>query len=136
MSNATAALEAARTAWTTGNAFPAPPTSLQLALSSAEPLDDMSGFVEPTDPAYSRITIVLSAAGPANGVGDVMSNTTPHAFGTGTIDNGSMTHWAVFAVGGGLDGSAIYHGAITIPQPYNIGQTPVLRAGDLQITER
>jgi len=75
-----------------GGAAFGPPTHLKLALSTADPLRDGSGLVEPTDSAYARQTVDAWTADAAN---RRIRNTNPVAFPAASADQGTISHWAL-----------------------------------------
>lgn len=88
-----------------GNVFrskltPGLPATLYVGLSSTEPALNGTGFTEPTDNAYSRITLTGMSA-PSGGE---VSNSALLSFPESEADWGVMTHFGIFdaATGGNL----------------------------------
>ena len=117
-----------------GTTVDAAPTSLLLALSTADPLDDKSGIAEPVAMGYARQTIVLGTPASSNGVGTTVTGpTTDLVFGPATGAWGSITHWAIFENTGT---NMLLHGAITAPKDIASGDSFVVNADALTVIVR
>lgn len=84
--------------WVRGNAADAAPASLELALSTTDPLEDGSGISEPTG-GYTRQPISFGAPVTTNGVGTLLTQQDALIFGPATSNWGAITHAAVFVAG-------------------------------------
>jgi hypothetical protein len=110
------------------------PTSLLLALSTADPVDDKSGIAEPSAMGYARKTIVLGSLSSVNGTGTTVTGPTSDTiFGPATGSWGSITHWAIFENAGT---NMLLHGSITAAKTVGNGDSFVVNANSLSIVVR
>ena len=110
------------------------PTSLLLALSTADPLDDKSGIAEPSAMGYARKTIALGSLSSVNSTGTTVSGPTSDTiFGPASGSWGSITHWAIFENAGT---NMLFHGEITTPKTISSGDSFVVNANALTIIVR
>lgn len=114
-----------------GTDFPAPPASLEIALSTADPLADGSGLSEPpgTD-GYSRQTLTLNPSVATIGNGVSAFNSAPIIFGPVVNNNWpTVTHVAVF------DDSAnmLWHGPLNAQRTSPVGDELPFAASALQL---
>jgi hypothetical protein len=90
------------------------PTHLNIAASTADPLADGSGLVEPTDGAYSRVQV---DAWTQNTGSRNVSNTNAFSFSAAGADQGMITHFAVID----NTGKFIASGPLTTPRAVGVG---------------
>lgn len=111
-----------------GTAF-TQPSNIYLALSTADPLDDASGFAEPTGNNYGRVLINTSFAAAANRAvttdADITYNQASGSWGT-------ITHWAIYDNTSG--GNMLAHGQFSVSKVVGTGVTPKVTSGNLTIT--
>lgn len=112
-----------------GTAFTVP-TTVALALSTADPTDDGSGIAEPVGSNYSRTSCKANFATAA--ATRIISNdgiiTCPTASGSW----GTISHWALFdnTVGGNM----LAHGSFSASKAVASGQTPKVLVGEIDIS--
>jgi len=136
MSQFSQVFEGAIADWIKGTVFPVAPTSLTLALSRADPTDDLSGLNEPTDAAYARQAITFGTKVQTVGVGSVITQNNNIIFPTAVESWGTITHGVIYAVGGGLDANGLFFGAFNVPRLVPIGDTFSVASGTITITVR
>lgn len=122
------------------------PTTLYVALYTAAP-SDSGGGTEITigTNAYARRDVVSTAGSPvwantqgvagtaaSSGTGGVTSNTSAITFVTPTGSWGTVTHFGILTAATG--GDLLFHGALTVSQTVNNGNTVSFAPGALQIT--
>jgi len=114
-----------------GTDFPAPPGSLEIALSSADPLADGSGLSEPpASDGYSRQALTLNASVPTLGAGVSAFNSAPIVFGPVTNNDWpTVTHVAVFDNSGNM----LMHGPLNAQRTSPVGDELPFAAGALQL---
>jgi hypothetical protein len=106
------------------------PPTIYVALSTADPLDDASGFFEPADNAYARVE--TSASDWNTTSGGSLNNTNDIIFPMATGSWGTITHFALFdAI---TDGNMLAYGALSQPKTVESSYTPIFDAGDLNIS--
>ena len=132
MSNFAVYLEDNICDWLNGAAMPAAPASLTLALSTADPLDDLSGLAEVAGFGYARQAIAFGAITSTNGVGSQMSNTGAITFTAAGGAWGIISHYVIYTIGG--DGC--FHGAFAASKNIADGDSFVVNIGDITITIR
>jgi hypothetical protein len=106
--------------WMTGTAaMPSAPTSLKLALSSTDPLADLSAIDEPsTGDGYARQTIEFAAPNVVPSEGTVMEMAQPVIFGPAVINAwDQLTHGAILD----QDDNPLFFGALASPRTVAIG---------------
>lgn len=117
--------------WLNGTAFPAAPVALEIGLSTADPLDDGSGLVEP--PAvngYARVPVTFGAPVSTLGNGTSVFNTAAVSFPTVTGANWpAVTHAAIFDAG---TGDMLFHGPINAPRVALVGESISFAISDIQ----
>ena len=118
------------------------PASFWVALYTAAP-SDAGGGTEVTGNNYARVSVSRSltawagtqSAGStvaSSGTGGVTSNNAAITFPTPSGSWGTVTHFGILdAVTGG---NLLFHGALTVSQTINTGNTVSFAAGQLQIT--
>ena len=114
------------------NAAYTAPTTLFLALSTADPLDDASGLTEPSGGGYARTSVANNLTEWPAAAGGSKSNANPISFATATGSQGTVTHFAI------MDaltlGNMLAHGDLTTPKTIDPGDTASFAAGDITIT--
>ena len=112
-----------------GNGSYTPPT-IYVGLSTADPLDDVSGLAEPGGNAYARVQTAASDWNAASG-GSV-DNVNDITFAQATGSWGTITHFALFdAVDGG---NMLAHGALSQSKAIGSSETARFEAGALDIS--
>ncbi|OHB77102.1 MAG: hypothetical protein A2Z25_11865 [Planctomycetes bacterium RBG_16_55_9] len=106
------------------------PPTIHVALSTEDPLDDASGFSEPTGNSYARVETSSSdwntaSGGILNNAGDVIFPKTTGSWGT-------VTHFALFDAATG--GNMLAYGALSQPITIESSYTALFDAGDLNIS--
>jgi hypothetical protein len=104
--------------------------TIYVALSTAEPLDDASGFAEPTGNAYARVGTSPSDWNAASG--GVLNNASDIIFPKATGSWGTITHFALFDAATG--GNMLAHGALSQTKTVDSLYTATFDAGDLNIS--
>ena len=113
--------------WLGGAAMPAAPTTVYLALSTADPLDDGSGLAEPVGGGYARQAVTFGAVSQVGGRAQ-HTNSAQIDF-TATAAWGLITHAALFdAVSGG---NMLKHNSIDTPRNIGSGDTFSVLTGAL-----
>lgn len=114
-----------------GTDFPAAPTSLEIALSTADPLADGSGLSEPPSvDGYSRQPLILNASVPTVGSGVSAFNSAPIVFGP--VANNTwptVTHVAIFDNSGNM----LMHGPLNAQRTSPVGDELPFAANALQV---
>ena len=118
------------------------PASFHVALYTSAP-SDAGGGTEVSGNNYARVSVSRSLAAWAGtqsagsttastGTGGVTSNNAAITFPTPSGSWGTVTHFGILdeATGGNL----LFHGALTVSQTINTGNTVSFAAGQLQIT--
>lgn len=113
--------------WLRGTNFPTAPISLDIALSTSDPLDDASGLSEPSG-GYSRQTITF-AASTVSASGVLLESNINISFPTATLDWGTITHIAIFS---GSD--MLFFSALNVPKQIRTGDDFSLASGMVQHT--
>ncbi len=111
---------------TTGKAAWTMPTTLYLALFSADPTDAV-GAGELSGGGYARIALTFATA--ASGT---TSNDTQEDFAAAATDWTQATHWVLFDALTG--GNGIWHGAWGTPVTVLTGQQFRVRVGDIVLS--
>jgi hypothetical protein len=108
------------------NAAYAPPATVYLGLSTADPTDTGSGLAEPVGSGYARQPITFGAAA-SRRVTQGSAVTFPQATGAW----GTVSHWALFdAVSGG---NMLAHGALAQAKSVVANNTPSVPSGEVWI---
>lgn len=105
------------------------PPTIYVALSTADPLDDASGFAEPTGNAYARVETSASDWNTASG--GFLDNANNIIFPKATGSWGTITHFALFDAATG--GNMLAHGALSQPKAIDSSYTAIFDPGDLNI---
>jgi hypothetical protein len=112
-----------------GQAFTVPPT-LYLACFSSDPTGDNITVNELSGPWYAR-QVTGAWAAPV-GSGNTTSNSSQIQFPAVTGSAVTVTHVGIYDASG--SGNLLYHGALTTPKTFNVGDVAVFAAGSLAIT--
>jgi hypothetical protein len=107
----------------------APPT-IYVALSTADPLDNASGCIEPVGNAYSRVETSVSDWNTATD--GSLDNANDILFPKATGSWGTITHFALFDSSTG--GNMLAHGALNQPKAVDNSFITTFDAGDLNIS--
>lgn len=102
------------------------PTTVYVALSTADPTDDGSGLAEPSGNGYARKAVTFDA--PSGGVCENQVVTFDQASGSW----GTLTHFAIMDAL--TSGNMLYHSALAAPKAVGDGDTAEFAAGDLTVT--
>ena len=105
------------------------PSTIYVALSTADPLDDASGFAEPTGNAYARVETSASDWNTASG--GSLDNANNIIFPKATGSWGTITHFALFDAATG--GNMLAHGALSQSKAIDSSYTAIFDPGDLNI---
>lgn len=108
--------------------YPSP--TIYVALSTADPLDDASGFTEPAGNAYARVETSPSDWNAASG--GSLDNANDIIFPKATGSWGTITHFALFDAATG--GNMLAHGALSQPKAVDSSYMAIFDAGDLNIS--
>ena len=124
-----------------GTAYTAPGT-LYVALYTTATTDAGAGTEVPLTNNYSRASVVSSGSAWANtqasgtgvssGTGGVTSNSAAITFAVPSGSWGTITNFGILSAATG--GDLLFHGALTVQQTVNTGNTVSFAAGALQIT--
>lgn len=106
------------------------PTNLYVGLSTADPLDDISGLAEPGAGAYARVSTSGSDWNAASG--GALDNATDITFPTATASWGTVTHFILSDAS--VAGNYYAHGQLTASKTIDNGDTAKFTAGDLDIS--
>lgn len=111
------------------------PASFYVALYTAAP-SDAGGGTEVTIGAnnYARVAVTRAAGSWAatDGSNGVTSNVSAITFPTPSGSWGTVTHFGILDASSA--GNLLFHGALTVQQTINTGNTVSFSAGQLQIT--
>ena len=105
------------------------PPTIYVALSTADPLDNASGFAEPTGDGYARVQTSASDWNAA--CGGSLDNAADVTFPEATGNWGTITHFALFDAASG--GNMLAHGALSQSKAIGSGDTAKFAAGDLDV---
>lgn len=106
------------------------PPTIYVGLSTADPLDDASGFAEPAGNAYARVETSASDWNAASG--GSLDNASDIIFPKATGSWGTITHFALFDAATG--GNMLAHGALSQPKAVGSSYTAIFDAGDLNVS--
>lgn len=108
-------------------------STLQLALSLADPLDDDSGLQEPTDDAdYERIPVAAADWGAA--AAGVITTVNPLSFCAADSDFSTVSHWGLYDSTETGAGNLYAHGDLSTARDVTGGETVTFAAGKITIT--
>jgi hypothetical protein len=114
------------------------PATVYIALFTADP-GEGSGGTEATGSGYARKAVTNNDTNFPASTGSTTAAKTNGADitfddATGDWSSGAdMTHWVMFDASSG--GNRMYKGALTTAKPVLSGDGPVIKAGDMDITE-
>lgn len=117
--------------WVRGTNFPASPTTLYLALSNTDPLDDGTGLLEPNVSfGYARQPISFGSMVTVPGDSTKVTSQAAVTFGPGV-----MTDWPPLAFGAIFDdaNNMLFYGPLTNQRVVVVGDSLMLDAGALQL---
>jgi len=103
-----------------------PPTTIYIALSTADPQDDGSGVSEPSGGGYARQPITFGAASNRRVTQDADVE-----FPQATADWGTVTHWALFDASTG--GNMLAYGDLASAKTVYEGNVPTIASGEVYI---
>ncbi|NIT58632.1 MAG: hypothetical protein GWN00_21115 [Aliifodinibius sp.] len=109
------------------NASYTPPSTVYLALSTADPGDDAAGISEPVGNNYSRKAITFDAA-----ASRLINQTSTVTFDQATGSWGTISHWAIYDASSG--GNMMAHGSLSASKAVVSGNTPSVAAGEVDIS--
>jgi len=104
------------------------PTVVQLALSTADPLDTGAGLAEPAGSGYTRVSVVGNFTVTAG----VATNTAAIIFPLATGSWGTLTHFAILDASSG--GNLLVHGALSGSLAIGANDLVVFAIGALSVT--
>ena len=134
MSNFSEYLQEEITSWVKGSTLATAPSSILLALSTADPLDDASGIAEPSAMNYARKTIALGTVTSVNGTGSTVSGPTSDTiFGAATGSWGTIAYWAIYENTGT---NMLFHGSVSASKNIASGDSFVVNANSLTLIVR
>lgn len=102
----------------------APPATVYLGLSTADPTDDGSGWADPTFTPYARKSISFGAASARAITQDADVN-----FDACTAGSSTVSHWGLWSASSG--GTLMAYGAFTAGKLIQTGYTPVVKSGEV-----
>ncbi len=122
---------------------PTAPASVYVALYTAAPSDSGGGTEIPFTNNYSRVAVsraltawagtqAAASTVASSGTGGVTSNNAAITFPVPSGSWGTVTHFAILDAS--TAGNMLFHGALTVTQTINTGNTVSFAAGQLQIT--
>lgn len=104
------------------------PTTVYLALSTADPTEAGSGMTEPSGNGYARQAITFGAAAAGQ-----IQNTSTHDFTAAGGNWGTLTHFAIYdAV---TAGNILYYGALDTARTINDTDTISFASASVTVTE-
>jgi len=101
-----------------------------VALSTADPTDDGSGFAEPSGNGYARVQTSASDWNAASG--GSLDNADDVNFEQATGNWGTITHFALFDAATG--GNMLAYGSLSQPKTIGASDTAQFEAGDMDIS--
>lgn len=104
------------------------PSTLYVALSTADPLDDGSGITEPVGGGYARVSVAAGAAQWTRTANEVVNDNTV-SFPEATSSWGTITHAALYDAASG--GNLLAHTALGSPAAVASNTVPRFAAGVL-----
>jgi len=106
------------------------PPVIYVALSTADPTDDGSGFAEPSGNGYARVQTSASDWNAASG--GSLDNADDVNFEQATGNWGTITHFALFDAATG--GNMLAYGSLSQPKTIGASDTAQFEAGDMDIS--
>jgi hypothetical protein len=119
--------------WVKGGIIPSAPVSLQLALHTANPLDDFSSASEVAGGGYARQTVTFGDL-IETGDGTKVQNDSVIQFpptGSATSDWGSITHWSIHSSD---DSQFLFYGEFQTPRNIFLGDAYIITSQQINIT--
>lgn len=123
-------LEAALVNHVLGNQPFSAPSTVYVALHTADPADDGSG-AEVSGNAYARVAVTNNNTNWPDG--NPKSNGVAIEFPTPTGSWGAVTHWAAWDAA--TNGNLLYHGTLTVPKTLTTDDDVTFAIGSLVVTE-
>ncbi|MCA9872475.1 MAG: hypothetical protein KC441_02440 [Anaerolineales bacterium] len=108
-----------------GSAY-SPPSTVYLALSTADPTEDGSGLAEPGYTGYARKAITFGAAASRR-----VTQSATVTFDQCTAGSAVVTHWALFDAASG--GNMLAYGALNASKNVVAGNTPSVVSGEVYV---
>ena len=110
-----------------------PPTTIYLALFTADPGEAGSLAAEITDPAYQRKAVTFSTAVDDVESGKLVKSTIDLDFAQATTEWGTVTH--VMLMDAPTEGNGLYYGTVTNPKAISVGDFIKVPASELVVKE-
>lgn len=104
-----------------------PPSTIYLGLSTADPGEDGSGWVNPTYTGYARKAIAFGTASARSIAQNALVTFDPCSAGSSVV-----THWGLFDTLSG--GNAMAYGALSAPKTVVAGNTPSVASGQVTVS--
>lgn len=115
-----------------GNAAYAAPSTVYVALSTADPLDTGAGMAEPSGFAYARQPVTNNLTNWPAAAGGAKANANLVAFPEATGSWGTITHFAIFdAI---TSGNMLMHGSLTVAKAIASGDVLQFPATSIAVT--
>ncbi len=108
-------------------------SALQLALLLADPLDDNSGMLEPTDDTDYERKAVAAADWGAAGAGSI-TTVNPLSFCAADSDFSTVSHWGLYDSTETGAGNLLVHGDLSTARDVTGGETLTFAAGKITVT--
>lgn len=110
-------------------------STLEIALSTADPGEDGSGIAEPSGAGYARVSVANNGTNWAAASAGIKANAADFVFPTATGSWGTISYWALYDTGV-IKASGILDNGSGTPTPVAVGDTDVFRfqAGELRVT--
>jgi len=105
------------------------PTTVYLALLTADPTDAGTQTNEVSGGSYARVAVAFDAPSPSGET----QNTSLLAFPTASAGWGTVSHWAV--ADALTSGNYLYHGAFDTAKPVSSADDFEIAAGEFEINE-
>lgn len=105
----------------------APPSTVYLGLSTADPLDSGSGLAEPSGNGYARKAISFGGA-----TGRAITQDADVTFDQATGSWGTITHYGLFTLSTG--GVLMAHGSLNTSKAVIAGNTPSVASGEVIVS--
>jgi len=110
-----------------------PPTTIYLALFTADPGEAGGIATEITDPAYQRKAVTFSTAVDDVESGKLVKSTIDLDFAQATTEWGTVTH--VMLMDAPTEGNGLYYGTVTNPKAISVGDFIKVPASELVVKE-
>jgi hypothetical protein len=102
-----------------------------VALHTADPTE-VGATAEASGSSYARAQVNAATAN-WSGTGDTAANVSAITFPTLSGALGPITHWSI--ADASTAGNVLYYGSFATPRTYASGDTPVINAGGITVTE-